>query len=45
MLADGRELITRAMLAATGMIYHEHPAPGVAEHTGARMPVAMQTRH
>ena len=34
-LADGRELITRAMLAATGMMYREHPAPGVAEHTGA----------
>ena len=23
------------MLAATGMVYREHPAPGVAEHTGA----------
>lgn len=34
-LADGRELITRTMLAATGMAYREHPAPGVAEHTGA----------
>jgi thioredoxin reductase (NADPH) len=34
-LADGRELITRTMLAATGMVYREHPAPGVAEHTGA----------
>jgi len=34
-LSDGRELITRAMLAATGMFYREHPAPGVAEHTGA----------
>ncbi|MFY9549907.1 MAG: FAD-dependent oxidoreductase [Thermoanaerobaculia bacterium] len=34
-LSDGRELITRTMLAATGMIYREHPAPGVAEHTGA----------
>ena len=34
-LADGRELVTRAMLAATGMFYREHPAPGVAEHTGA----------
>jgi thioredoxin reductase (NADPH) len=33
-LADGRELVTRTMLAATGMIYREHPAPGVAEHTG-----------
>jgi thioredoxin reductase (NADPH) len=35
MLADGRELVTRAMLAATGMSYREHPAPGVAELTGA----------
>ncbi len=34
-LADGRELVTRAMLAATGMAYREHPAPGIAEHTGA----------
>jgi len=34
-LADGRELATRAMLAATGIVYREHPAPGVAEHTGA----------
>ncbi len=34
-LADGRELVTRTMLAATGMSYREHPAPGVAEHTGA----------
>ncbi len=34
-LADGRELVTRTMLAATGMIYREHPAPGVVEHTGA----------
>ena len=33
--ADGRELVTRAMLAATGMMYREHPARGVAEHTGA----------
>jgi thioredoxin reductase (NADPH) len=35
MLSDGRELVTRAMLAATGMAYHKHPAPGVSEHTGA----------
>jgi thioredoxin reductase (NADPH) len=35
MLADGSEIVTRAMLAATGMSYREHPAPGVAEHTGA----------
>jgi len=34
-LADGREIVTRAMLAATGMSYREHPAQGVAEHTGA----------
>jgi thioredoxin reductase (NADPH) len=34
-LADGRELVTRTMLAATGMFYREHTAPGMAEHTGA----------
>jgi thioredoxin reductase (NADPH) len=34
-LADGREIVTRAMLAGTGMFYREHPAPGVAEFTGA----------
>jgi thioredoxin reductase (NADPH) len=34
-LADGRQIVTRAMLAATGMFYREHPAPGVLEHTGA----------
>jgi thioredoxin reductase (NADPH) len=34
-LADSREIVTRSMLAATGMFYREHPAPGVAEHTGA----------
>ena len=34
-LSDGRELVTRALLAATGMVYREHPAPGVAQHTGA----------
>jgi thioredoxin reductase (NADPH) len=34
-LGDGRELVTRTMLAATGMAYREHPAPGVAQHTGA----------
>lgn len=34
-LADGREIVSRALLAATGMAYREHPAPGVAEHTGA----------
>jgi thioredoxin reductase (NADPH) len=34
-LGDGRELVTRTVLAATGMAYREHPAPGVSEHTGA----------
>jgi thioredoxin reductase (NADPH) len=34
-LSDGRELVTRCMLAATGMIYREHPAVGVKELTGA----------
>jgi len=34
-LSDGREVITRTLLAATGMMYREHPAAGVAEHTGA----------
>lgn len=33
-LGDGREVITRAMLAATGMEYREHPAPGVSELSG-----------
>jgi len=34
-LADGREIVTRALLASTGMLYREHLAPGIAEHTGA----------
>lgn len=34
-LSDGREIVTRTMLAATGMEYREHQAPGVREHTGA----------
>ena len=34
-LADGREIVTRAMLATTGMFYREHPAAGIKEHTGA----------
>lgn len=34
-LADGREIVTRTMLAATGMFYRELAAPGLAEHTGA----------
>jgi thioredoxin reductase (NADPH) len=35
MLADGREVISRTLLVATGMIYRELDAPGVAEFTGA----------
>ncbi len=34
-LSDGRELVTRTMLAATGMVYREHSGSGVLEHTGA----------
>jgi thioredoxin reductase (NADPH) len=34
-LGDGRELVTRSLLVATGMSYREHPAPGIAEHAGA----------
>ena len=34
-LSDGREIVTRTLVAATGMEYREHPSPGVAEHTGA----------
>jgi thioredoxin reductase (NADPH) len=34
-LLDGREIVTRALVAATGMMYREHPAPGVAERAGA----------
>jgi thioredoxin reductase (NADPH) len=34
-LADGRELVTRTLQAATGMTYREHPAPGIADHAGA----------
>ena len=34
-LGDGREIVTRAMLAATGMLYREHPARGMADHKGA----------
>ncbi|MBP1635425.1 MAG: trxB 3 [Acidobacteria bacterium] len=34
-VGDGREIVTRAVLAATGMAYREHPAPGVAAYTGA----------
>ena len=34
-LGDGREVVTRTLLAATGMEYREHPAPGVSVLTGA----------
>jgi len=34
-LDDGRTLVARAMLAATGMVYREHPAFGIADLTGA----------
>jgi len=34
-LADGRTLVARVLLAATGMAYREHPAAGIAEHLGA----------
>jgi thioredoxin reductase (NADPH) len=34
-LSDGREVVAKTVLAATGMVYREHPAPGVSEHTGA----------
>lgn len=34
-LTDGRELVSRTMLAATGMIYREHAAEGAGEHAGA----------
>src|SRR4029078_12671152 len=35
MLADGREVISRTLLVATGMIYRELDAPGGGEFTGA----------
>src|SRR5262245_22462999 len=34
-LADGRTILSRALIAATGMKYREHEAPGVAQLTGA----------
>ena len=34
-LGDGRTLVARSMLAATGMIYREHPAVGIADYAGA----------
>lgn len=34
-LGNGHTLVARAMVVATGMVYREHPAAGVAELTGA----------
>jgi thioredoxin reductase (NADPH) len=34
-LSDGREIVARAMLATTGMVYREHGAGGVTERAGA----------
>jgi thioredoxin reductase (NADPH) len=34
-LADGRQIVTRALLACTGMFYREHPVSGIAEHAAA----------
>ena len=34
-LRDGREMVARAVLAATGMTYREHPAEGIGALAGA----------
>jgi thioredoxin reductase (NADPH) len=34
-LSDGREMVARTVIAATGMTYREHPAEGMAERSGA----------
>jgi thioredoxin reductase (NADPH) len=34
-VADSRQIVTKTLLAATGMAYREHPASGMAERTGA----------
>ncbi len=34
-LSDGHEILTKTVLAATGMAYNEHSAPGIAALTGA----------
>ncbi|HEY7500877.1 MAG TPA: FAD-dependent oxidoreductase [Vicinamibacterales bacterium] len=34
-LGDGRTVVTRTLLAATGMEYRQHPAAGCDAHTGA----------
>ena len=35
MLSDGREVVSRTMLIATGMEYREHTGAGMASHAGA----------
>ena len=35
LLQDGREIVARAVVAATGMTYREHTANGIAELAGA----------
>ena len=35
MLSDGRAVVSRTMLIATGMEYREHPAAGVMAHAAA----------
>src|SRR6185369_9120076 len=34
-LDGGREVVARAVIAATGMTYREHPAQGIADFTGS----------
>jgi thioredoxin reductase (NADPH) len=34
-LSDGRELVTRAVITATGMTYREHPAAGICDYIDA----------
>jgi thioredoxin reductase (NADPH) len=34
-LTDGKEMLTRSVIIATGMTYREHPAEGIANCTGA----------
>jgi thioredoxin reductase (NADPH) len=35
MLSDGRELVTRAVITATGMTYREHAAAGISDYIDA----------
>ena len=34
-LSDGRQIVTKTLMAGTGVAYREHPAEGIAEHAGA----------